>query len=65
LRVQHPDAFLDSRREQLITLAKSHAVPTIYHNREFVAAGGLMSYGTSFAESLDASIRAGNCSEKK
>jgi putative tryptophan/tyrosine transport system substrate-binding protein len=45
-----PDAFLDSRREQLITLAKSHAVPTIYHNREFVAAGGLMSYGTSFAD---------------
>src|SRR6266404_6131198 len=34
-----PDAFLDSRREQLITLAKSHAIPTIYHNREFVAAG--------------------------
>jgi putative tryptophan/tyrosine transport system substrate-binding protein len=45
-----PDAFLDSRREQLITLAKSHAIPTIYHNREFVAAGGLMSYGTSFAD---------------
>jgi putative tryptophan/tyrosine transport system substrate-binding protein len=45
-----PDAFLDSRREQLITLAKSHAIPTIYHNREFVAAGGLMSYGISFAD---------------
>ena len=44
-----PDAFLDSRREQLITLAKSHAIPTIYHNREFVAAGGLTSYGTSIA----------------
>jgi putative ABC transport system substrate-binding protein len=41
---------LDSRREQLITLAESHAIPTIYHNREFVAAGGLMSYGTSFAD---------------
>jgi putative ABC transport system substrate-binding protein len=37
------------RREQLITLAKSHAIPTLYHNREFVAAGGLMSYGTSIA----------------
>jgi putative tryptophan/tyrosine transport system substrate-binding protein len=45
-----PDAFFDSRREQLVTLAKSHAIPTIYHNREFVAAGGLMSYGTSFAD---------------
>jgi len=43
------DAFFDRRREQLITLAKNHAVPTLYHNREFVAAGGLMSYGTSIA----------------
>ena len=44
-----PDAFFDMRREQLITLAKSHAIPTLYHNREFVAAGGLTSYGTSIA----------------
>ncbi len=45
-----PDAFFDSRREQLVTLAKSRSIPTIYHNREFVVAGGLMSYGTSFAD---------------
>jgi ABC-type uncharacterized transport system substrate-binding protein len=44
-----PDAFFDGRREQLATLAKSHAIPTIYDNRAFVAAGGLMSYG-SFAD---------------
>src|SRR5215468_2918727 len=40
------DAFLDSRRERLVTLAQSHAIPTIYHNRDFVAAGGLVSYGS-------------------
>jgi ABC-type uncharacterized transport system substrate-binding protein len=45
-----PDIYLDSRREQLVTLAKSHAIPTIYHNGEFVRAGGLMSYGTSVAD---------------
>jgi putative ABC transport system substrate-binding protein len=45
-----PDAFLDRRREQLVTRAKSYAIPTIYHDREFVAAGGLLSYGTSIAD---------------
>jgi putative ABC transport system substrate-binding protein len=50
LLIVAPDTFFDSRREHLVTLAKSHAIPTIYHNREFVAAGGLMSYGTGFAD---------------
>ena len=38
------------RRDQLIALAASNAVPTIYFLREFVVAGGLMSYGTNFAD---------------
>ena len=37
--------FFDTRRDTLVALAACHAVPTIYHFREFAAAGGLMSYG--------------------
>jgi putative ABC transport system substrate-binding protein len=42
--------FFNSRREQLVVLAARHALPTIYEWRDFVAAGGLMSYGTSLAD---------------
>jgi putative tryptophan/tyrosine transport system substrate-binding protein len=39
------DGFFDTRREKLVALAARHAVPTIYHFREFAVAGGLVSYG--------------------
>jgi putative ABC transport system substrate-binding protein len=39
------ESFLTSRREQIIALAAHHAVPTIYNQREWTTAGGLMSYG--------------------
>jgi putative ABC transport system substrate-binding protein len=39
-------AFFNSRREQIVALANHYKIPTIYEVREFVVAGGLMSYGT-------------------
>jgi putative ABC transport system substrate-binding protein len=44
------DPFFNSRSEQLGALSVRHAVPTIFQNREFAAAGGLMSYGTNLAD---------------
>jgi putative ABC transport system substrate-binding protein len=39
--------FFDTRRDKLVALATGHALPTVYHFREFAVAGGLMSYGVS------------------
>jgi putative ABC transport system substrate-binding protein len=46
-----PDNFLTSHSEQLASLALRYAVPAIFSQREFVVAGGLMSYGGSITES--------------
>jgi putative ABC transport system substrate-binding protein len=48
--VINPDAFFSARNEQLAALALRHAVPAIFENREFVAAGGLASYGASLSD---------------
>jgi putative ABC transport system substrate-binding protein len=50
------DPFFNSRREQLAALASRHAVPAFYQLREFVEAGGLISYG---ADQTDVPRRAG------
>ena len=46
------DGFFNSRRLQLAMLAVRYAVPATYAVREYVEAGGLISYGTSFADTF-------------
>jgi len=45
-----PDTFFDSRRVQLATLTAANKLPATFSTREFVADGGLMSYGTDLAD---------------
>jgi ABC-type uncharacterized transport system substrate-binding protein len=44
------EAFFSTQREKLIALAARHALPAIYARREYVAAGGLMSYGSNLTD---------------
>ena len=44
------DPLFNSRREQLVALAARHKIPTMYFGREFVLAGGLMSYAANLAD---------------
>jgi putative ABC transport system substrate-binding protein len=46
------DSFFSARAGQMVALATRHRVPTSYPLRDFVAAGGLMSYDANFAEAF-------------
>jgi putative ABC transport system substrate-binding protein len=45
------DPFFDGRRAQIVALAEHHTLPAIYPDRAYVAEGGLVSYGSSLADS--------------
>jgi ABC-type uncharacterized transport system substrate-binding protein len=47
-----PDAFFLDRRAQFVTLSAVNKIPATYSNRDYVAAGGLMSYGTDLVDSF-------------
>jgi putative ABC transport system substrate-binding protein len=46
------DPFFLSHRDQLVAQAMRQSMPAIYYAREFAAAGGLISYASSFADSF-------------
>jgi len=46
------DAFFTSRRGQFVVLTARDRIPAAYSNGDYVAAGGLMSYGTDFADTF-------------
>jgi putative tryptophan/tyrosine transport system substrate-binding protein len=44
------DPFFVDQREHIVLLARDHNLPTIYYQREFAEIGGLVTYGTHFAD---------------
>jgi putative tryptophan/tyrosine transport system substrate-binding protein len=48
------DVYFNSRRDQIAVLASRAGIPTLYEERAFAAAGGLVSYGTNLRERIPA-----------
>ena len=45
------DPYFDTRRDRIVSFAAQHRLPSIYHFRDYVVAGGLLSYGISITDS--------------
>jgi putative tryptophan/tyrosine transport system substrate-binding protein len=52
-----PDSFFNANRDRLAELAVQKQLPSMFAQRDYVAAGGLMSYGESFADFFERSAR--------
>jgi putative ABC transport system substrate-binding protein len=50
LLVTNDALFSSGSRDQIVALAASHGIPTVYDRRAYAAAGGLMSYGTHYLD---------------
>src|SRR5262249_20196869 len=46
-----PEPLFDSQRDRIVSLSARYSVPAIYGFRDYVVAGGLISYGTSITDS--------------
>jgi putative ABC transport system substrate-binding protein len=46
------DTLFTARRQQIAVLAAYHKIPAIYHNRDFVEAGGLMTYAPDIQDAF-------------